>query len=448
MKTKQALAVLLTLSALSLGVIRAATITATGSGNWSSTTPGAPWPGGTVPLSTDNVTVNTPNNVTVDGVQTIDYIAGSGTVTMATGATLNVTGTTGGTGITIATLNASATNSTVDYQGNAYFTKYTTYNNLKWSNYGGPFANQPLTVLKDFTMTGFINGQSGGGGGLIVGGDFIIGANVVKWDISCEPCTVSGNTVIGGKLVIGCGSGATASFKNVTVNSGGTFDLGDTIRATISGNLTNNGTITGTGHASINFTGTGQFTGSSPASPPTVAFKGTTTIGDTLNLTYTPDFIGTIVFDVANLYQVNCAGTLYFGNALTVTNTGGPLTAGSSYQLFSAPSYNDPYTFTTINLPPLAPGLNWVTTNLTINGSISIVGTVTGGSPVISLLNNGNSLTLSWDSATFPGYTVQAQTNSASAGLGNNWVDTGNGTPYTVPIDLSNQTVFYRLVHP
>jgi len=425
-----------------------ATITATGSGNWSSTTPDAPWPGGLVPSSTDNVTVNTPNNVTVDAVQTIDYIAGSGTVTMAVGATLNVTGTTGGTGITVATLNASATDSTVDYQGNAYFTKYTTYYNLKWSNYGGPFANLPLTVLKDFTMTGFINGQAGGGGGLTVGGDFIVGANVVKWDISCEPCTVAGNTIIGGKLLIGCGSGATASFHHVTVNSGGTFDLGDTIRATISGNLTNNGTITGTGHASINFTGNGQITGSSPLSPPTVAFKGTTTVLDALNLTFTPDFIGTVVFDLANPQLVTCANTLYFGNALTVINTGGALTTGSSYQLFSAPSYNDPYTFATINLPSLAPGLSWVSNTLTTSGSISITGTASGGKPVISLLNSGGSLTLSWDSTTFPGYTVQAQTNSASAGLGNNWVDTGSGTPYIVPISLSSPSVFFRLVHP
>src|ERR1700730_1989775 len=100
MKTKQALqalAVLTILSALSLGVSQAATVVAAGSGNWSSTTPNAPWPGGIVPASTDNVTVNTPNNVTVDtnAPVTIDYITGSGTVTMAANSMLNVTGTTG-----------------------------------------------------------------------------------------------------------------------------------------------------------------------------------------------------------------------------------------------------------------------------------------------------------------------------------------------------------------
>src|SRR5260221_2567257 len=160
MKTKQVLVVLTILFALSFGVSQAATIVATGSGNWSSTTPNAPWPGGTVPLATDNVTVNTPNNVTVDTTVTVDYIGGSGTVTMAPNATLNVTGTTGGGGITNATLNATATGNTVNYQGNTYFTKYTTYYNLILSGYGEPFASA-FTVLNDFTLSVSTGGQFG-----------------------------------------------------------------------------------------------------------------------------------------------------------------------------------------------------------------------------------------------------------------------------------------------
>ncbi len=266
--------------------------------------------------------------------------------------------------------------------------------------------------------------------------------------MSCPSFVVTNNTIISGRLKVGCGSGNIASFKNVTVNSGGTFDLGDTIRATISGNLTNNGTVTGHANASANFTGTGQIAGSSPLSPPTVAFKGTTTVLDALNLTYTPDFTGTVVFDLANPQLVTCAGTLYFGNALTVINTGGTLTTGSSYQLFSAPAYNDPYTFATINLPGLSPGLSWVTSTLTTGGTISITGTASGGSPVINVSLSGGNLTLSWDTGTFPGYTVQAQTNSASVGLGTNWINTGSGSPFPIPITPSNSSVFFRLIHP
>ncbi len=41
-------------------------ITTAGSGLWSSTTPNAPWPGGTIPTITDNVTIASGDTVTID----------------------------------------------------------------------------------------------------------------------------------------------------------------------------------------------------------------------------------------------------------------------------------------------------------------------------------------------------------------------------------------------
>ncbi|HEX3624335.1 MAG TPA: LamG-like jellyroll fold domain-containing protein [Verrucomicrobiae bacterium] len=67
---------------------------------------------------------------------------------------------------------------------------------------------------------------------------------------------------------------------------------------------------------------------------------------------------------------------------------------------------------------------------------------------VVSLANN--QLTLSWP-ADHTGWQLQAQTNSASVGLGTNWFNVNNtaGTnAIVVPINLTNGTVFYRLVYP
>jgi uncharacterized repeat protein (TIGR02543 family) len=68
----------------------AGTITTTGSGNWSSTVEDAPWPGGVVPTSTDNVTIADGHTVTLD-------IGGAvcNNLTIAATGTINVTGTTG-----------------------------------------------------------------------------------------------------------------------------------------------------------------------------------------------------------------------------------------------------------------------------------------------------------------------------------------------------------------
>lgn len=80
-----------------------ATVTTGGSGNWSSTTPNAPWPGGTLPNATDDVIVATGHTLTVDGNYTIgsspDNIttyaidcAGTGMLTINTACTLTVKG--------------------------------------------------------------------------------------------------------------------------------------------------------------------------------------------------------------------------------------------------------------------------------------------------------------------------------------------------------------------
>ncbi|RJO60729.1 MAG: hypothetical protein C4542_08260, partial [Dehalococcoidia bacterium] len=77
--------------------VYAATITTAGSGNWNSTTNNAPWPGGTVPATTDNVVIRPGDTVTVTANATINSITfantatATGTLTVNSSVTLTVT---------------------------------------------------------------------------------------------------------------------------------------------------------------------------------------------------------------------------------------------------------------------------------------------------------------------------------------------------------------------
>ncbi len=84
----------------------------------------------------------------------------------------------------------------------------------------------------------------------------------------------------------------------------------------------------------------------------------------------------------------------------------------------------------------------------------------TNASLTVSIFNSGptnivfevtnKQLSLSWPSDHI-GWQLQAQTNKLSVGLGTNWVNVPNSqntNEITVPINLTNGSVFYRLIYP
>ncbi len=69
--------------------------------------------------------------------------------------------------------------------------------------------------------------------------------------------------------------------------------------------------------------------------------------------------------------------------------------------------------------------------------------------PKITAYQNGGVVSLAWQPG-FGSYVLQAQTNSLSSGLGNNWVTVPGVTNNTfiIPVDPAQPAVFYRLVRP
>src|SRR5215831_17842195 len=124
----------------------AATILVTNPGNWnwSSTVANQPWPGGTLPKSNDFVEVydniiitNDMTNATCQALDSSQGAYQNGEVVMAPGSTLYVSGQNEGFGTAfLGALNATATNSTVVYQGNAFWAMKTNYWNLVFSGWG------------------------------------------------------------------------------------------------------------------------------------------------------------------------------------------------------------------------------------------------------------------------------------------------------------------------
>jgi autotransporter-associated beta strand protein len=96
----------------------------------------------------------------------------------------------------------------------------------------------------------------------------------------------------------------------------------------------------------------------------------------TLTITNTVNLNGTTIIGLNRTNSPNSgrlvATNIFYGATLTITNGGPALVSGDTFVLFSGGLSGS---FSATNLPALASGLSWVTTNLNVNGTVSIVGT-------------------------------------------------------------------------
>jgi autotransporter-associated beta strand protein len=141
---------------------------------------------------------------------------------------------------------------------------------------------------------------------------------------------------------------------------------------------------------------------------------------------------------------------LTYGGTLVISNISGTLTASDTFPLFSSATYSGMFTA----LSPATPGngLVWDTSTLATDGTLRIsTGSVINPNPTnITATVVGGSLQLTWPSD-HTGWTLQAQTNSLSVGLSNNWVNIPASTAtnkFVVPLIPGNGAIFYRLVLP
>ncbi|HWI58327.1 MAG TPA: hypothetical protein VNZ22_13960 [Bacillota bacterium] len=88
---------------------------------------------------------------------------------------------------------------------------------------------------------------------------------------------------------------------------------------------------------------------------------------------------------------------------------------------------------------------------LAIDGTIQVTGAGIPTTPTnLVTVVTGNTLDISWPS-NYTGWRLEAQTNSLSVGLSQNWVTVPGSTTtnrLSFQLDKANGTVFFRLVYP
>lgn len=269
----------------------------------------------------------------------------------------------------------------------------------------------------------------------------------------------STNNLVVNNLIGGLGSVVKQNAGSVTLTAGNTFTGNLTIN---SGTLALTGSIDGTpriqlsGGAVLDVTAVSG--GFAIGNSQTLAGIGNVSGDVTVNGTVNPGPLGTLNFAnslalsgtaVMELNRTNVqnadlisAATLTFGGTLTVTNIGGALQAGDSFQLFSG-TITDAFAAT--NLPALSStNLVWDTSKFNSQGILAVALKAADSPTIFPLVWNGTNLTLQSSSQTRFNYVLQETPSLAPAIWTNIYTNAGTGGTlnFTIPIETSAQQFF------
>jgi hypothetical protein len=142
--------------------------------------------------------------------------------------------------------------------------------------------------------------------------------------------------------------------------------------------------------------------------------------------------------------SVNVGGTLTEGGTLVVTNLGGALAVGDSFNLLTAGNLSG--SFSSLVLPPLTGNLIWDTNLFLVSGTLTVV-TVTP--PAIAGIQvTGDSLALSGSGGvpSWP-YVLLATTNLTAPWypVATNYFDAGGNFNASLTVDPTQPQTFYKL---
>ena len=260
----------------------------------------------------------------------------------------------------------------------------------------------PGSVVKQNTNTVTLNGNNTFTGSLLISGGVL---------------QLGAGGSIGGAPTIQLSNGA---ILDVTAVSGG-FTVGSAQKLSGVGNVLGNATVNGT---------------VSPGPLGTLNFAGSLTLSGTaimeLNRTNTQNA------DLISAATLALSGTL---TVTKVTNIGGTLLAGDSFQLFSGTITG---TFAATNLPALSPAnLYWDTSKLNSQGILTVALQTAAVPTILPPTWDGTNLMLQISSQSGFNYVLQSTVQLAPANWAAVQTNAGGGVlTFTIPIGASTQQFF------
>ncbi len=275
--------------------------------------------------------------------------------------------------------------------------QYSAANQYDYSGRFSAAANQPVSIDTAGQNVTFASPLTSSGGTLTklgTGTLTLTGAN-----------TYSGGTFISnGTLAVNNAGGSGTGLGSVTVQSGGT--------------------LAGTGRlgGSVTVEAGGKF---APGNP-----LGVLTISNTLTLADGSTTFMSVSHSPATNNSVREISTLTCGGELVVTNISGTLAANDSFQLFNAASYAG--SFSSFVLPPLNAGLQWDSSTVNTNGTLSVIASAPPEFNSVAQLGNGT-LRLTFSGSLGANYEIRASTNLTLAPV-TLWTLLGTGSFSGAPV--------------
>jgi autotransporter-associated beta strand protein len=213
--------------------------------------------------------------------------------------------------------------------------------------------------------------------------------------------TYTGDTIVNTGTLALSGIGSVSSSSNIALNTGATLDASGRTDSTLT--LASGQTLKGNGAIIGNVT----------ASPGSAVSPGLS-LGIT-SVSGNVSFQGTTTMELDASLRTNDvlrAAVINYGGTLSLSVVAGNLVSGDSFKLFDAGTYNG--SFASIVPATPGPGLTWITTNLTADGTLRVGGGGVAQPEIGAVTVSGSDIIISGTGGAPGGsYYVLASTNVA-----------------------------------